>query len=277
MYQLNAVNLDDLWQKDQGWDAERKSGRKFDDKVELDFWEKLAPTYSKQYNLYRDSLILQDKLKGVFGEGRKIIDVGCGSGNFSIPLSKYSKEILALDFSPAMLEQLAISMKQEKRENIRMICSKWEDFAEDYPADFVLAVNSLYRVCYMRQVLSKISAYGRKGFVIVRTLLRPQMYELYRDLGLSYRFNNDYILVPMMLWDMGINANVEYITYTRRKRYNDFSEVEAEMKNDLGELSFLNFNDQLSEKFMQNVIEEKNGFAYDSKRVVQIISYIKER
>ena len=105
--------------------------------------------------------------------------------------------------------------------------------------------------------------------------MRPQMYELYRDLGLSYRYNNDYILMPMMLWDMGINANVEYLSYTRRKYYNDFSAVEEEMKNDLGELSFLNFNDQLSEKFMQNAMEESNGFVYDSKRIVQIISYIK--
>ena len=275
MYQLKSVNLDDLWQKDQGWDAERKSGRKFDDRAELEFWDKLAPTYSRQYNLYRDSVPLRDKLKEVFGEGKKIIDLGCGSGNFSIPLSKYSKEILALDFSPAMLKQLAISIKQEGCKNIRMVCSKWEDYTEDYQADFVLAVNSLYRVCYMRQVLSKIVLYGRKGFVIVRTLLRPQMYELYRDLGLSYRYNNDYILMPLMLWDMGINANVEYVSYTRRKYYKDFSAAEEEMKNDLGELSFLNFNDQLSEKFMQNAMEESNGFAYDSKRIVQIISYVK--
>ncbi|MBQ2551998.1 MAG: methyltransferase domain-containing protein, partial [Treponema sp.] len=143
MYQLKSVNVDDLWQKDQGWDAERKSGRKFDDRVELEFWDKLAPTYSRQYNLYRDSVSLRDKLKEIFGEGKKIIDLGCGSGNFSVPLSKYSKEILALDFSPAMLKQLAISIKQEGCKNIRMICSKWEDYTEDYQADFVLAVNSL--------------------------------------------------------------------------------------------------------------------------------------
>ena len=74
MYQLKSVNLDDLWQKDQGWDAERKSGRKFDDRAELEFWDKLAPTYSRQYNLYRDSVPLRDKLKEVFGEGKKIID-----------------------------------------------------------------------------------------------------------------------------------------------------------------------------------------------------------
>lgn len=276
MHQLKAVNLDELWQKDQGWDAERKSGRKFDDKVELEFWEKIAPSYSERYNLYRDVPRLAEKLKTVFGENKKILDLGCGSGNFAIPLSKYSKEILALDFSSAMLRQLALSMKKEKSGNIRMVCSKWEDYSDDYQADFVLAVNSLYRVCYMRQVLSKILLYGREGFVIVRTLLRPQLYSLYRDLGISYRYNNDYILMPMMLWDMGINANVEYTSYVRRKKYSNFSAVEAEMKTDLGELTYMNFNDQLTEKFMQGMIEEKDGLAYDSKRIIQVISYKKQ-
>ena len=175
-----------------------------------------------------------------------------------------------------MLRQLALLMKTEDCGNIRMVCSKWEDYTDDYQADFVIAVNSLYRVCYMRQVLSKIVLYGRKGFVIIRTLLRPQLYSLYRDLGISYRYNNDYILLPMMLWDMGINANVEYTSYIRRKRYSDFSSVEEEMKNDLGELSYLNFNDQLTEKFTQTMIEEKDGLAYDSERVVQIISFKKQ-
>lgn len=276
MHQLKAVNLDELWQKDQGWDTERKSGRKFDDKVELEFWEKIAPSYSERYNLYRDVPRLAEKLKTIFGENKKILDLGCGSGNFAIPLSKYSKEILALDFSSAMLRQLALSMKKEKSGNIRMVCSKWEDYSDDYQADFVLAVNSLYRVCYMRQVLSKILLYGREGFVIVRTLLRPQLYSLYRDLGISYRYNNDYILMPMMLWDMGINANVEYTSYVCRKKYSNFSAVEAEMKTDLGELTYMNFNDQLTEKFMQGMIEEKDGLAYDSKRIIQVISYKKQ-
>ena len=275
MNQLRAIDIEELWQKDQGWDAERKSGRKFDDKAELDFWEKTAPTYSEQYNLYRDVPQLALNLKNFFGDGQKIIDLGCGSGNFSIPLAKYSKEILALDFSPAMLRQLDISMKKERCDNIRMVCSKWEDYTEDYEADYVLAVNSLYRVCYMRQVLSKINRYGRKGFVIIRTLLRPQMYSLYRDLGITYRYNNDYILIPMMLWNMGINAEVKFTGYIRRKLYSDLAAVEEEMKNDLGELSYLNFNDRLLEKFKRLMSETENGLTFDSKRILQIISYKK--
>lgn len=39
MRQLKKIDLDEIWQKEQGWNAKKKSGRKFDDEVELRFWE----------------------------------------------------------------------------------------------------------------------------------------------------------------------------------------------------------------------------------------------
>ena len=38
MYRLKKINLDEVWQKEQGWNAEKKSGRKYDDRIELEFW-----------------------------------------------------------------------------------------------------------------------------------------------------------------------------------------------------------------------------------------------
>lgn len=43
--------------------------------------------------------------------------------------------------------------------------SKWEEFEEPYDADFVVSVNSLYRVRYMETALKKISEYGKQGFL----------------------------------------------------------------------------------------------------------------
>ena len=48
MQQLKKIDLDEIWQKEQGWNAKRKSGRKFDDEVELRFWEGLAPHYAER-------------------------------------------------------------------------------------------------------------------------------------------------------------------------------------------------------------------------------------
>lgn len=273
MYLLKKINLDDAWQKEQGWNEERKSGRKFDDRKELEFWEKLAPHYSEQFNLYRDVPGLKEKIFSLVGENSSVLDLGCGSGNFTIPLTSYCREILALDFSPAMLDQLTLKLREKDISNVRTVCSKWEDFSEPWDADYVLAVNSLYRVCYMREALKKIALYGRKGFIIVRTLLKPLMYSIYEDLGLNYKRNNDYMLMPLMLWDMGIHANVEYMEYSRDKAYDTWKTAEAEMIRDLGELSYMNFNNQLEEKFLHTAEKKNDGYHYISRRVVQMIWY----
>ena len=275
--QFKKIDMDEIWQREQGWNAEKKSGRKYDDQKELEFWDKLAPHYSEQFNLYRDVPGLGEWLHGQIGEGQRILDVGCGSGNFTLPMSSYSKEILALDFSPAMLKELALQLEEKDIKNVRMVCTKWEDFKEPYEADYVLSVNSLYRVCYMGEALDKIIQYGRKGFIIVRTLLKPLLYDIYDDLHLTYRKNNDYMLMPMMLWDKGIHANVKYTKYDRTTSYENWKAVEKQMIQDLGELSYLNYNNQLKEMFLRKAVKKKEGYTFTSKRIVVVISYFKDK
>lgn len=276
MYRLKTLNLDEVWQKEQGWNTERKLGRKFDDAAELAFWERIAPTYSQKRNLYREVPGLKERIAELIAPNQKILEIGCGSGNFTIPLAQDAKEILALDFSPAMLKQLALNIKKQEIKNIRMVCSKWEDYTEDYDADFVVSVNSLYRVCYMRRELAKIALYGRKGFVLIRTLIRPFFHKIYKDLGIQYKYSNDHMLIPMMLWDMGIQAEVSFFKHTRKKVYSAWEEVEKEYKDDLGELAYMNFSDQLQDNFYQSAEKTSEGYVYNSEAIIELISYVKE-
>lgn len=276
MHRLKTLDLDLVWQKEQGWTSERKIGRKFDDKEELAFWEQFAKYYAHRYNLYKEMPVLVDKLHGMFGEHKRIIDLGCGSGNFALPMARYAQEILGIDFSPAMLKNLKLRAQREKITNIKTICTKWEDYQGDYDADFVLAVNSLYRVCYMKLVLEKIVKYGKQGFAIVRTLQRPYLYKVYRSLQLTYNSNNDYMLVPTMLWDMNVNANVEFMTYYKPLHFETWDEVSKLMLKDLGEFTYLNYGEQLQANFTKMCTATDRGYDYQSKRIVEIISYIKK-
>lgn len=275
MYQLKKINLDEVWQKEQGWNADKKFGRKYEDYKELEFWEKLAPHYSEQFNLFRDVPGLREKVEGFIEENSRMIDLGCGTGNFALPLASHCNEILALDFSPAMLRELSIQIQKQNITNIRNICSKWEDFSAPYDSDYVLAVNSLYRICDMRKALKKIAFYSRSGFLIVRTLYRPIMHDMYEKLNLDYKRNNDYMLMPLMLWDMGINVNVDFMYYYRQKIYDSWEQAEADIVQDLGELSYLNYNNRLQEKFFQQVEKTGKGYIYRSRRAVEVITWKK--
>ena len=272
MNQFKKIDMNEIWQKEQGWNTEKKSGRKYDDQKELAFWDQLAPHYSVQFNLYRDVKGLGDWLHQKFGEGQRILDLGCGTGNFTLPMATYSKEILALDFSPAMLQVLSHNLKQRNIQNVKTALCKWEDYEGAYPADYVLSVNSLYRVCYMQEALSKIVTYGKKGFVIVRTVLKPLLYDIYDELHLNYHRNNDYMLMPMMLWNMGIHADVTYTHYDRTTTYANWHAVEKQMIEDLGELSYLNYSNQLEDHFLAKAVKTDKGYTFTSKRIVVVIS-----
>ncbi len=274
LYELKTLNMDDFWQQEQGWDTRKKSGRKFDDEVELAFWEKIAPSYSKNFNLCRDVPGLKKKLLSLLEADSEILEIGCGTGNFTIPLAAWVRQVTALDFSPAMLAQLQQNIRNGNIGNIRPICGKWEDYKMDYDVDYILSVNSLYRVCYMEQALRKILLHARKGLVLVRTQIRPYLYEIYRKLNISYKHNNDYMLLPLMLWNMGCNIEVANFSYQKPCTYHGWQEVESEMVRNLGTLTYLNFNDKLQQEFYARARMEEAGFVYDSKRVVEVISYI---
>lgn len=246
---LKVFNADEIWQREQGWDAKKKSGRKFEDKEELAFWDKIAPVYTEQFNLYKDAEPLRKKLFELIPPGSSVVDLGCGSGNFAIPLSRQCSKITGVDFSPAMLDQMEHRIKAEKISNIKSICGKFEEVDLPDDADFVIAINALYRICYLRTALGKIYHCGKKGFIIVRTIVRPYLYELYESLNISYRRSNDYMLIPMMLWDMGIEADVKYIPYYKVKEYENLETVENDMLRNVGEFTYLNYSDQLLDLF----------------------------
>lgn len=53
--------------------------------------------------------------------GDSVLEIGCGTGEFSIGLSKHCRTVLALDISPSMLEFAREKAKSRNRENIRFI------------------------------------------------------------------------------------------------------------------------------------------------------------
>lgn len=51
----------------------------------------------------------------------QVLEIGCGTGEFSIELSNYCREITALDISPGMIEFARDKARSRKRDNIKFI------------------------------------------------------------------------------------------------------------------------------------------------------------
>ncbi|MHA2501023.1 MAG: class I SAM-dependent methyltransferase, partial [Candidatus Hodarchaeales archaeon] len=70
-----------------------------------DFFKSTAPYYAKYRLSYPSELF--EHLKSSFGldASKRVLDLGCGTGQLSIALSKSVKEVIAIDTSAEMIEE----------------------------------------------------------------------------------------------------------------------------------------------------------------------------
>ena len=96
------------------------------------------------------------------GMGR-LVDLGCGTGEVTVPLSKYFKDAYGIDPSKDMLEEAKARAKKENAKNITWIQSKAEDIDEQLaPIKLTVAGVSFH---WMNQpvVFEKIYEMTEKG------------------------------------------------------------------------------------------------------------------
>lgn len=95
-----------------------------------EFWDKKANTYPRFSNNAKDSLEILAFFKdnGADFKDKVILDIGCGSGRFSLELAKEAKSVYGLDISSKMLEHLKEDAKEYGFTNLTLLQSSWQDF-----------------------------------------------------------------------------------------------------------------------------------------------------
>lgn len=102
------------------------------------------------------------------------------------------------------------------------------------------------------------------------------MHEIFDELRIEYKINSDYMFMPMMLWNMGISANVQYTRYGRPISFQAWNDIEGQMIDDIGEDKYLQYKDELSDRFLQKAVKGENGFTYISEQIIEIIYSFKD-
>jgi 2-polyprenyl-3-methyl-5-hydroxy-6-metoxy-1,4-benzoquinol methylase len=82
------------------------------------------------------------------GPGDMVIDLGCGNGQISIPLARQGAEVLGIDVSPAMAEQLQAEAKRQGLSTLDAIAVPVEEL--DLPPSSADLVVSSYALHHLR-------------------------------------------------------------------------------------------------------------------------------
>lgn len=84
-------------------------------------------------------------------------DLGCGSGVFTIPLSKKVKKVYAIDIEQKMLDALTQKILENKISNIKPLLSEVDQIPiEENFIDFLLTVNTLHEFRNLNKTLREI-------------------------------------------------------------------------------------------------------------------------
>lgn len=96
------------------------------------FWKAKAPDYPLPFDKKTlpktKRIIRRIKKENIVFKNKNIIDIGCGTGIFSLPLAREAAEVTGADFSRLMLKKMRQEVKTKKIKNIKTIYSSWENF-----------------------------------------------------------------------------------------------------------------------------------------------------
>ncbi len=94
-------------------------------------WDKKAstfPRYNDELNAIQKGVFAALKLWGVEFGGKRLVDIGCGTGVWTLHLAKVAKSVVALDSSQGMLEVLKEDAQRLNLGNIAFINSNFDEF-----------------------------------------------------------------------------------------------------------------------------------------------------
>ena len=111
----------------------------------MNLWDKKAKSYARYGKLNDIQIQSFEKIKqeNISFEEKNIVDIGCGSGVWTLHLAKLAKNVLGVDSSNAMLEILKQDALDNKITNIKTLNMDFEAFKKSNKEKFDIAFLSM--------------------------------------------------------------------------------------------------------------------------------------
>lgn len=191
-------------------------------RTSADFWDRRARGFHRltKDTTARDPFYL--RLCQEITPQTTILDVGAGTGRFTLALAPYVQHITAVEPSAAMLDYLRKDAGEQELANISFVQKTWQDAPDDLQADIVICSHVLYPILEIVPFLEKLQAATKNTCYIymrathIDTLTAPIWQHFH---GEERYLPPGYIHAVDVLYEMGIYANVEIVTVQSSLRF----------------------------------------------------------
>ena len=226
---IQAIDWNEVWKN--------KRTRVYDDGKNQAYWDGRAPSFAQATDGGAYVARFLEVLKPE--PDWRVLDVGCAAGTLALPLASRVSQVTALDISPIMLDCLQSTCKQRGIQNIQPVQASWIDDWDCLsiePHDVAIASRSLI-VPDLRQSLEKLDRFATRR-VCITTPVGPGPMDpaMFKAIGRRSHFDADYIYVYNVLYQMGAQAHVSFISYLEDRSYQNLEEVFRALQSKVGDL-----------------------------------------
>lgn len=178
-------------------------------------WQRLGGWYDAwvRHNDYVDQVL--PRLLRRLSSTARVLEIGPGSGGFTLPLAPAVQQIIAVEPSKKMRDVLTRNLAEAAITNVRLVPRPVEEVLEEIDGSFDLALasHSLYNVAPIDAVLAGLVRLARHVVILIGTGEQRGWYQdMHRCFKGKERIASPHFehLYPLLL-AMGIYADVEII------------------------------------------------------------------
>jgi SAM-dependent methyltransferase len=205
-------------------------------RTSADFWERRASGFhrSTKDTVANDPLYI--RLCDKISSHSSILDVGAGTGRFTLSLAPLVDRVIAVEPSAAMLNFLRRDAAAKGLTNISFIETTWQEASDSLQADIVICSHVVYPIRDIEPFLLKLqSASLGTCFIYARA---THMDALTADIWRHFHHDDrclppGYIQVLDVLYEMGIYANVDVVNVSPSLRFPSLDVAVREMTEQL--------------------------------------------
>jgi SAM-dependent methyltransferase len=258
---INSINWDQAW-KDQ-------RAKRVHKEESPQYWNRRAPSFADHAikSTYSDAFIKIMKLKHSW----TVLDMACGAGTLSIPLAYKVKEITAVDFSDTMLGILRKEARKLKLKNIKTINGAWADNWADKGIgvyDVAIASRALALDDIRGAIMKLVNCARKRVYVSMASGEGPRDRRILEAIGRKFNPHVDYIYAYNLLYQMGIRANVDFITDQKSKTFKNH-ESAFESYKWMIEAMTENEENLLKKYLKEHLVKHKDKWALDYGKKVR--------
>ncbi len=191
-------------------------------RTSADFWDRRARGFHRatKDTIADDPLFL--RLRDEVTPQTNVLDVGAGTGRFTLALAPQAQHIIAVEPNATMLDYLRRDASEQGLTNISSVQATWQDAPDDLHADMVICSHVLYPIRDIVPFLAKLQTATRKAcYIYLRAIpldaLTSHLWQHFH--GDERCLPPGYIHALDVLYEMGIYGNVEIVTLPPGLRY----------------------------------------------------------